>query len=225
MTEIPVARAGRLGDVTPSLRGRLAEPRLRHLGSGGIGASFWLLFAYANIRGSIESHRLIGAGVGILGLWAALLFLIRRPPQSVNRNLGVWVIAYFGTFGPSLLRPGAAHNSWGDTLGLALQGIGVVLGALGYFALGRSFGLVPAHRGLATSGIYRVVRHPLYASYVAAELGYLIQSPGLWNAGVLAIAWTCQGFRLLGEERLLSRDPAYRSYSEQTRWRIIPGVW
>jgi protein-S-isoprenylcysteine O-methyltransferase Ste14 len=58
-----------------------------------------------------------------------------------------------------------------------------------------------------------------------AELGYLIQSPRLWNVGVLLIAWTCQAFRLLSEERLLSRDPAYRSYCERTRWRVIPAVW
>jgi protein-S-isoprenylcysteine O-methyltransferase Ste14 len=137
----------------------------------------------------------------------------------------VWAIAYFGTFGASLLRPGGAGQGWEDALGLGVQCLGVLLGALGYVALGRSFGLVPAHRGLVTSGVYRLVRHPLYSSYVVAELGYLIQSPSTWNVGVLLAAWTCQVLRLLSEERLLSADPDYRAYCRRTPWRVLPGLW
>src|SRR5438093_6767341 len=187
MSEIPVDSTGKFGSASSWSFDRVISPRLRHLGSGGVGAVFWLLFAYANIHSSIESHRVIGAGLGILGIWAAVLFLIRRPPRTVSRNLPVWAVAYFGTFGASLLRPGGAHDGGGDTLGLVVQGIGVFLGAFGYLALGRSFGLVPADRGLVTSGIYRVVRHPLYASYLVAELGYLIQSPRLRNVAVLVV--------------------------------------
>ena len=225
MIEIPVEPAGNPDRAVLSWLDRAGDPRLRHAGSGLLGAVFWLLFAYANIRGSVDSHRVLGAGLGILGLWAAVLFVVRRPPDLVSRSLPVWGVAYMGTFGASLLRPGGASDGWSDALGLGVQAAGVFLGVFGYLALGRSFGLVPAHRGLVTSGIYRFVRHPLYASYVIAELGYLIQSPRLWNAGVLAVAWTCQVLRLLSEERLLSRDPAYRSYCERTRWRVIPGVW
>jgi protein-S-isoprenylcysteine O-methyltransferase Ste14 len=225
VTELPIESARELQGVALAWLDRVGKPRLRHLGSGAVGAVFWLLFAWANIRGSLESHRVIGVGVGILGFWAAVLFLVRRPPRRVSRNLPVWAVAYVGTFGASALRPGGGSSGWSDDLGLAVQCVGLVLGALGYLALGRSFGLVPADRGLVTSGIYRVVRHPLYASYVVAELGYVIQSPRLWNVGVLVLVWACQVLRLLSEERLLSRDPAYGSYCAQARWRVIPGVW
>jgi protein-S-isoprenylcysteine O-methyltransferase Ste14 len=167
----------------------------------------------------------IGAGLGVLGVWAAVLFLVRRPPVEVSRSVPVWVVAYIGTFGASALRPGGTDAGWNDTLGLSLQAAGVVLGACGYLALGRSFGLVPANRGLVTSGAYGIVRHPLYASYVVAELGYLIQSPRLWNIGVLVVVWTCQAIRLLSEERLLSNDAEYRAYCLRTRWRVVPGLW
>jgi protein-S-isoprenylcysteine O-methyltransferase Ste14 len=210
---------------TPLWRFRVTDPRLRHLGSGLLGATFWLVFAYANIHGSLESHRVIGLGVGILGVWAAVLFVVRRQPLQVSRSLPVWAIAYVATFGASLLRPGGADSSWSDTMGIGVQCAAVVLGACGYLALGRSFGLVPAHRGLATSGVYRLVRHPLYCSYVVADIGYVIQSPSVWNAGVLVIVWTCQVLRLLSEERLLSEDPDYRLYCGRTRWRLVPGLW
>ncbi|PWU22213.1 MAG: isoprenylcysteine carboxyl methyltransferase [Candidatus Rokuibacteriota bacterium] len=203
----------------------IADPRLRHFASSAIGAIFWLLFAYANIKASVESHRLIGVGVGILGLWAAVLFAVRRPPTRVSRSPMIWVVAFAGTFGASLLRPGGPDLSWTDPVGLALQTVGVAIGAFGFMALGRSLGLVPADRGLVTSGAYRVVRHPLYASYFIAETGYLIQSPRLWNAGVLGLVWICQIMRIVGEERLLSADGAYRRYMRRTPWRLFPGVW
>ncbi len=225
MTDAPIEIAKAREAATPPRRAWYVDPRLRRLGSGLVGATFWLLFAYANIHSSLESHRVIGLGVGILGVWASVLFIVRRQPVQVSRSLSVWAIAYAGTFGASLLRPGGDESGWSDALGLSVQCLAVGLGAFGYLALGRSFGLVPANRGLVTSGVYRLVRHPLYSSYVVADIGYLIQSPSAWNVGVLLAVWTCQVLRLLSEERLLSGDPDYRAYCKRTRWRLVPGLW
>jgi protein-S-isoprenylcysteine O-methyltransferase Ste14 len=137
----------------------------------------------------------------------------------------IWIAAYVGTFGSSLLRPGGPNSGWLDAVGLVLQGLAIVAGCLSLAALGRSLGLVPAHRGLVTSGAYRLLRHPLYASYVLAGIGYLVQSPRLWNVAVLIVVWTCQVARIVSEEKLLGTDPEYRAYALQTRWRVIPRVW
>jgi protein-S-isoprenylcysteine O-methyltransferase Ste14 len=193
--------------------------------ASAVGAIFWLIFAVVNIRYSIESGRVIGLGVGVLGLWSAVLFCVRRPATLVNRNVPVWIAAYLGTFGASLLRPGGLHSGWLDTGGVVIQGLGIVIGIVSLAALGRSLGLVPAHRGLVTTGVYGFLRHPLYLSYVVAEVGYLVQSPRLWNVVVLAAVWTCQAARIVSEEKLLGTDAAYRAYALQTRWRLIPGVW
>jgi protein-S-isoprenylcysteine O-methyltransferase Ste14 len=203
----------------------VGAPGFRHVAVSAFGAVFWLVFALVNIRASIDSGRVIGLGVGVLGLWEAVLFCVRRPPTLVSRSAPVWIAAYVGTFGASLLRPGGPHAGWLDAAGLLLQGLGLGIGVLSLAALGRSLGLVPAHRGLVTSGAYGVLRHPLYASYLLAGLGYLLQSPRLWNVAVLTVVWACQIARIISEEKLLGTDAAYRAYALQTPWRLVPGLW
>ena len=91
--------------------------------------------------------------------------------------------------------------------------------------LARSFGMVPANRGLKTSGPYQVVRHPMYAGYLVMQIGFLALNPTWWNFGAYAICWTLQFRRLFAEERFLSRDPAYRDYQSHVVYRILPGVF
>ena len=60
--------------------------------------------------------------------------------------------------------------------------------------------------GWSPLGAYRFLRHPLYASYLLAGLGYLVQSPRLWNVAVLIVVWACQVARMVGEEKLLGTE-------------------
>jgi protein-S-isoprenylcysteine O-methyltransferase Ste14 len=90
--------------------------------------------------------------------------------------------------------------------------------------LGRSFGIVAAHRGLRTDGPYRLVRHPLYAAYLITYVGYLLSYPRLVNVLIVAVTTVVMVARAVAEERLLADDPEYRAYRERTRWRFVPGI-
>lgn len=55
---------------------------------------------------------------------------------------------------------------------LSILGFGVATVAL--FELGSSFGVTPANRGVITTGIYRYLKHPMYAGYILAEVGFIM---------------------------------------------------
>jgi protein-S-isoprenylcysteine O-methyltransferase Ste14 len=202
-----------------------AGERLGHTLTNLLGAAVVLLFAWVSVRFFLHTHRLIGAVFFVQQLWVAAAFLTRRLPRTVSHRPLDWVVAFGGSFGGYLLRPAGLHPAWGLRAGLALQILGLALWALAFRALGRSFGLLPADRGLVTRGPYALVRHPLYSCYMVTQLGYLFQSISLWNGAVLAVGWTCQVIRAVAEERLFLSVAAYDEYRRRVRWRLIPGIW
>jgi protein-S-isoprenylcysteine O-methyltransferase Ste14 len=110
-------------------------------------------------------------------------------------------------------------------IGFGLQLAGVTAAIISLVALGRSFGFVAANRGLKTRGPYAIVRHPVYASYLLIQAGYVVQSQSLRNILIVGFATVCNVGRAVAEERLLTGSPAYLAYREQVRWRLIPYLW
>lgn len=189
---------------------------------GAVGAGY---FALDSLQFYLQTHRLIG--VAFLGeqLWVVVAYLIRRPARVVTRRLGDWLLAFGGTFGGVLLRPTGAHPQLGVEVGLVVQLIGLAMCVGSFLALGRSFGFAAADRGLVRRGPYAVVRHPIYASYLLLQIGYLLQSISVWNALVVVLVTGCNVGRALVEERVLATRSGYEDYRGRVRRRLIPGVW
>jgi protein-S-isoprenylcysteine O-methyltransferase Ste14 len=109
--------------------------------------------------------------------------------------------------------------------GLVLVTCGACLSLASLLSLGRRFGIWPALRGLTTNGPYGVVRHPMYLAYVLADIGYNLQE---WNPGTLLLVvagWASLAYRIVAEERVLSRDPGWPAYAASVRFRLLPGLW
>jgi protein-S-isoprenylcysteine O-methyltransferase Ste14 len=91
--------------------------------------------------------------------------------------------------------------------------------------LGRSFGLMPANRGVVSSGVYRVVRHPIYLGYLFTHVAFLFATPSTWNIAALLAADAALLMRAVCEEHTLSQDSQYRAYQQTVRWRVCPGLF
>lgn len=191
-------------------------------GVGAVGAAF---FARAGFERFLATHSLLGAVFFAEQLWVVGAYLIRRPAATLSARTGDWLLATGGTFGGVLLRPSGVHDHSAVIVGLDLQLAGLVLCISSFVALGRSFGFAAADRGLQRRGPYRVVRHPLYASYILLLSGYVLQC-FTWRNVVVAVGVVgCDLGRARAEERLLRSCTGYDDYAADVRWRLVPFVW
>jgi protein-S-isoprenylcysteine O-methyltransferase Ste14 len=113
----------------------------------------------------------------------------------------------------------------GDQVTALLSAVGLVLVVLGKMTLGRSFGVVPANRGVVVRGPYMLVRHPIYTGYLITHAAFLLAHPAPWNLSILLVADTALVLRALMEERVLSADASYRQYCQRVGWHLVPGVF
>jgi len=154
-----------------------------------------------------------------------VFLLVRRPAATISRRPAEWLLASAATIAPLLVSTGIGEPLIPVPAAAFLLIAGLVIQVWAKLTLGRSLGLVPAHRGLKLSGPYRFVRHPMYAGYALSHLAFLLVNPTWWNVAVYGVCYGLQVPRLLAEERLLRSDPGYRDYERVVRSRLIPGVF
>lgn len=214
-------RVGFGSEMNPS------SPRVRALriSANLVGAAGAAYFAFVSLQYYVQTQRLIGAAFLFQQTWVVVAYLIRRPARVVSRRLGDWALAFAGTFGGVLFRPFGLHPHWGVETGLAVQLVGLAICVASFLALGRSFGFAAADRGLVRRGPYAVVRHPIYASYLFLQAGYLLQSISVRNALVTLFVTGCNAGRAVVEERVLAANTEFATYTSRVRWRLLPGVW
>ncbi|MEO8496164.1 MAG: isoprenylcysteine carboxylmethyltransferase family protein [Planctomycetota bacterium] len=145
--------------------------------------------------------------------------LVRRSASKISHRALDWIIAFAGTVFSLLVIPGGPPILGSTGPFLILAGILLHVGAK--LSLRRSFGLVAADRGVKATGMYCLVRHPMYLGYILSHLGYLLIAPGWWNLSVYALGWSFLVARIFAEERILKSNPAYRAYMEKVPYRLI----
>jgi protein-S-isoprenylcysteine O-methyltransferase Ste14 len=148
--------------------------------------------------------------------------LFRKPATKVDLSFFSWLFTFAGIALPMLLLPGGANEF---LIGYIVQISGIAISIIGLMSLNRSFGLVAAHRGIVSKGLYRFVRHPLYFSYEISVVGFIINNFNPWNIFLFCVHICCQLQRIKYEEALLNEDGAYRQYATETRWRLIPFLY
>ena len=122
------------------------------------------------------------------------------------------------------LRWSPSQVAW-PAAGLALVTLAAGLSLVSLLAMGRLFGIRPALRGLVTSGPYRLVRHPMYLSYILADIGYNLQEWNFVTLLLVLIGWVSLVCRIHAEERVLSQHAEWPAYVGLVRYRLFPGLW
>ncbi len=182
-------------------------------------ASGWTLYAAAYLVRAISGEGFVDLELLVFFTVLVVLFLLRHPAQ---RTGVLWesLLAFAGTIlPPVMLRSVPGGLRWlGEPIEI-IGGLGMIAAAI---SLGRSFGIAPADRGLQTKGLYRWLRHPLYAAEMCFYIGYLVANPTWRNLSGLTASAAIQLARIAREERILE---GYVVYAQRVRWRLIPFVW
>ncbi|MFA4985023.1 MAG: isoprenylcysteine carboxylmethyltransferase family protein [Candidatus Brocadiia bacterium] len=181
------------------------------------------------------------------GVWALetgiylayiIAFLTRRPARSVARGFMEVVfpviiagLPFFITMGPALLQkigiPVQVHR--GSDTQLLVGGLMMIAGSainlIGLLTLRRAFTLMAEARTLIGHGIFRYVRHPLYAGHFVVFLGSLLINLYWYTIIVYAVFVLGQYTRARIEERKLTAAfPEYTEYKAKTGM-FFPKLW
>ena len=154
-----------------------------------------------------------------------VLTIIRRRTSLVDRSADGVIATAVSLAGPPLVRAYGDSHLVPDAATAIVSAAGVMIVIVGKMALGRSFGIAPANRGVVVRGPYLLVRHPIYAGYLLTHAAFLVAHPTPWNLAVLLVADTALVVRALIEERMLGTDVKYQSYCRRVGWHLVPGVF
>jgi len=122
--------------------------------------------------------------------WLMSYFISSRFPPERPAPMYQRGIAYASKSVPFFYRnplpaTAGALFLFGETLAL----IGVLLSTWGIIDLGRRFGISPAKRGeVCHSGVYRWIRHPMYAGYALVEVDCVFLNPANLVIFVISMA-------------------------------------
>ncbi|MBI5441566.1 MAG: isoprenylcysteine carboxylmethyltransferase family protein [Deltaproteobacteria bacterium] len=196
--------------------------RLVHFVTAVSMGSLYVIFAAAHIAAFSKTGKVQLLFLVVSEAVLAALFVFRTPPKDYARSPVVWLIAAVGAYLPLGLRPTSLSMfpgaDWGVAVGTAMQMAGLL-------SLNRSFAIVPALRKIKTGGLYRWVRHPIYASYFLLHTSYVAGNLSLRNVAIWLLVSILLIVRLHLEEEHLSADPAYLEYRSRVRWRLFPFLY
>ncbi len=108
--------------------------------------------------------------------------------------------------------------------------VGVGLGVMALVIIQNSYAAatvrVKEGQEVVSTGLYGLVRHPMYTGNVIMMIGIPLALGSYWGLvfvapGVLVLAW-----RIRDEEKLLQKElDGYREYTQKVRYRLVPSMW
>ncbi|NLI79834.1 MAG: DUF1295 domain-containing protein [Candidatus Riflebacteria bacterium] len=174
--------------------------------------------------GRFDIVQVLASGKNLIGL---VVILARMPHREIEMGYLPQFVALFAFFsGESLIKaPGVATIPQLYPVGKALLCLGIVVVALALLSINTSFGILIARREVRTGGLFRFVRHPMYAGELLKRAGVLLMNACWQNVVAIVVSSVFYILRAVCEERFLERDDEYREYRQRVRYWFCPGLF
>lgn len=179
--------------------------------------------------------------------WIPTIYLIRTNPAALERRMQagpkaetrplqrilitIVFIAFPATFVVSALD---WRYGWSQVpapvsvIGDVLIGIGLGVAMLVISQNGYAAANVRVEKGqtLVSTGLYGLVRHPMYTGNVVLMLGIAPALGSYWGLFLLVPGILVLVLRIRDEEAMLTSElNGYREYTQRVRYRLLPHVW
>lgn len=85
---------------------------------------------------------------------------------------------------------------------------------------------VESDQKVVSTGVYSVVRHPMYFGNVVLMVGVPLALGSYWGLLFVIPGLAVLATRILDEEKVLTLElTGYREYAQKVHYRLVPGVW
>ncbi|MGV8026001.1 MAG: methyltransferase family protein [Anaerolineaceae bacterium] len=190
------------------------------------------------------------AALAVMLAWiiATAIVILRNDPFLLAERLGPrkgaksWDTAIMSTLGllqltRYILAGFDQRYGWSGNFSLSAQGIALMLCVLGYAlfvwatASNRFFSQIvriqkERDQTVAKNGPYHFVRHPGYLGAIVFELAVPVLLGSWWAAVPSVLGAMLLIVRTALEDRTLQAElDGYAEYTQQVRYRLIPGIW
>jgi protein-S-isoprenylcysteine O-methyltransferase Ste14 len=179
--------------------------------------------------------------------WIPSVYLVRKNPAALERRMHAGPLAetrtlqqivstvVFICFSAMLVVSALDHRFGWSPVPTTVTVVGDILVAVG---LGVAM-LVVAQNGyaaanitvesgqtLVSTGLYGLVRHPMYSGSVIMMVGVPLALDSYWGLVFVIPALVALALRIRDEEELLRQQlSGYSEYEQQVHYRLVPFVW
>jgi protein-S-isoprenylcysteine O-methyltransferase Ste14 len=182
-----------------------------------------------------------------LSTWIPSVYLMRTNPEALERRMRVGpsaeartlqrilITVVFISFPAMFVISALDHRFGWSSVPASVSVIGDVLVAIG---LGLSMLVivqnsyaaanvtVEAGQQLVSTGLYGLMRHPMYTGNVVLMLGIPLALGSYWGLLLFIPGLVVLVLRIRDEEDLLTHElSGYRDYTQRVHYRLLPYVW
>lgn len=182
-------------------------------------------FMVINLSKFYHTLNLLYAVKFITSLIIAVLFITRRSALTNLASKNVVLVTLVSLISPLLFHYSSFQSILDIRIVFCLCVLGLLFSALALIDLGNSFGVLPANRGIKSSGVYSIVRHPIYLGYLIVTASWTVYQFTVWNLTILFLFITSTVWRIIFEEIHLSQDVNYLNYKSKVKFRLIPWIF